>query len=87
MTEDVLGGFFAGFVKPIHVQLSDEAVDVAMPEILGEDDFLELVDIFDGKFLSIVHPADDLVVLAALYHEAMRYIDDLIGLEDEVCHR
>ena len=35
MTEDVLGGFFAGFVKPIHVQLSDEAVDVAMPEILG----------------------------------------------------
>ena len=58
-------------MKPIHVQLPDEAIDVAMSEVLGQDDFLELFDIFDSKFLSIVHPADDFVVLAALHHKVM----------------
>lgn len=66
VAEDVFGGFFSGFVKPIHIELSDEAINIAMSEILGEDGLLELVDVFDAEFFSVWHPADDFVMLVSL---------------------
>lgn len=74
MAEDVFGWFFPGLVKAIHVELSDEAVDVAMPEILGQYELLELFYVFDGEFLSVVHPGYNFGVLIALNKKMLTFM-------------
>lgn len=46
--------------------LSDEAVDVPMPEVSRKDFALEGLAILDEKLLSVAQPADDAVVLLTL---------------------
>lgn len=53
-------------MEPIHVQLSDKTIDVPMSEVFGENDFLKLVNVFDGKLLPISHPLNDLGVFIVL---------------------
>ena len=37
--------------EPIHIELPNKTVDVSMPEVFRQDDFLELIDILNGEFL------------------------------------
>lgn len=46
--------------------LSDEAVDVPMPEVSWKDLALEGLTVLDEKLLSVAQPADDAVVLLTL---------------------
>lgn len=66
MTENIFRGFFAALVEPIHVELADETVDVSVPEVLGEDSLLELLNVFDGKLFAISRPLDNSGVLVIL---------------------
>jgi hypothetical protein len=79
VAKNVFAGVFAAFVEAVHIELPDEGVDVPVPEVLGEDMVLELVDLFDGKLASVGHPVDDGLVLFVL--------EDLEALLDEVSDR
>ena len=52
MAKDAFGVILTGLMKPIHVELANEAVDFLVPEILGQDNLLKFVDIFDDKILA-----------------------------------
>ena len=76
MAEDILAGVFATFVEAVHVELSDERVDVAVSEVFGEDVVLEVVNLFDGELASVGHPVDDRLVVFVL--------EDLEALLNEI---
>ena len=78
VAEDILAGILAGLVEAVHVELPDEAIDVPVPEEFGEDVFLELIDLLDGKLAAVAHPVDNGLVLFVL--------EDLEALLDEVGH-
>lgn len=78
MTEDIFAGVFAGLVEAVHVELSDEAIDIPVSEEFGQDVVLELIDFFDGKLPSVGHPVDDGLVLLVF--------EDFKALLDEVGH-
>lgn len=62
MAEDVFAGVLATLVKAVHVELSNEGVDVSVPKVFGEDMILKVVDLLDGKLASVGHPVDDRLV-------------------------
>ena len=49
MTKDTFGAIFTRFMKAIHVQLANETINFFVPKIFGENDFLELVGVFDDE--------------------------------------
>lgn len=53
MTEYIFSWLLTGFVKAIHVQLSDKTINVSMPEIFGQDRFLKLFYVFDSELFAI----------------------------------
>ena len=84
--KNIFVGLFPGFVEPIHVKLPDEAVDVFVPEVLGEDDLLKIINVSNGKLPAIGQPVDSFGVFVIL-SEWRNYIDDLKSLLDEVSHQ
>ncbi len=78
VAEDILAGILAGLVEAVHIELPDEAIDVPVSEVFGEDVFLEFVDLLDGKLAAVAHPVDNGLVLFVL--------EDLEALLDEVGH-
>ena len=48
--------------------LSDEAVEIAMSEVLGEDHFFKKLYGLDDELKAILHPVDDLIKLRALHY-------------------
>lgn len=56
MCEDVFGGIFARFVEPVHIELSNKAVDVSVSEENRQDLLLELSDVYNDEFPAVVHP-------------------------------
>ncbi len=56
MAKNTLRVIFSRFMKTIHVELTDEAIDFFVSKILGQDDFLEFVDILNYKFLTTGTP-------------------------------
>lgn len=66
MAEDVLGGLLARLMEPVHVQLSNKTVDVAMPEVFRQDRLLELFYVLDGELFAIGRPLNDLKILVVL---------------------
>ena len=66
VAEDVFAGVLAALVEAVHVELADEGVDVAVPEVLGQDVVLEVIDLLDGKLASVGHPVDDRLVVLVL---------------------
>jgi len=44
VAEYIFGGIFATLMETVHIELADEGVDVPVPEVLGKDVFLELLD-------------------------------------------
>jgi len=74
MTEDVFAGVFSGFVEAVHVKLSDEAVNIPMSEVFGQDLILKVINFFDGKLTTVGHPVDDsLILLIFQYFKALLY--------------
>lgn len=63
MTEYIFTGIFSAFMESIHIELSNEGVDISVSEIFGEDVILEVIDLFDGKLTTIRHPMDDGLVI------------------------
>jgi hypothetical protein len=55
-------------VKIVHVQLSDEWLEVVVSEILGQDHFAELVYVVNYEALTIIQPAYNLSCLWVIYH-------------------
>lgn len=58
MSEDNFGLIFPGLVESIHVELSDEAVEVAMSEVFGKDLALEFINVFDQELFAVGCPGD-----------------------------
>lgn len=50
MAENTFGVISSALMKTVHVELSDKGVHFAVSEIFGEDQLLELIDIFDDEF-------------------------------------
>lgn len=48
-----------GFVEAVHVELPYKTVHFIVPEIFGQDDFLEFGYVFNGEFCSVRGPVDD----------------------------
>ena len=70
-------------MKPIHIELSDEAIDIPMSKVLGQDSFLELINVFYTELFAIWHPTDNFVMFVAL-NDDDGYIDDFVSLLDEI---
>jgi len=79
MTENIFAGVFTALVKAIHIELSNERVDIPVSEIFGEDMFLKLINLFDGELTSVGHPVNDAFVFFVL--------KNFEALLDEVSHR
>jgi hypothetical protein len=79
VAEDVFAGVFAALMEAVHVELADEGVDVAVPEVFGEDVVLEVIDLLDGKLAPVRHPVDDRLVVLVL--------QDFEALLDEIGNR
>lgn len=45
-----------GFMKTIHIELSDKAIHFIMSEIFRENNFLKFSDIFDSELSSVRRP-------------------------------
>jgi hypothetical protein len=63
MAKDVLAWVLAGFMKAIHVELANEAINVAMSEVLGQDLVLKLFNLFDRELTSACCPLNDGLIL------------------------
>ena len=79
MAENIFTGVFTRLMEAIHVELSDETVDIPMSEELGKDVVLKIIDFLDGELTAVGHPVDDGLVFFVL--------QDLKALLDEVRHR
>ena len=79
MAENIFTGIFTRLMEAVHVELSDETVDIPMSEELGKDVVLKLIDLLDGELTAVGHPVDDGLVFFVL--------QDLKALLDEVRHR
>ena len=66
VAEYIFGRLLPRFVEPVHIQLPDEAVDVLVSEVFGQDCLLELVDVLDREFFPVARPLDNLAVLVVL---------------------
>ena len=66
MAEDIFTRIFTTFMEAVHVELSNERVDVAMSEVFGQNVILKVIDLFDGKFSAVNHPVDDVLVFSII---------------------
>jgi hypothetical protein len=66
MAENIFGRLFARFVETVHVELPNKAVNVSVPEILGQNSLLELLYVFDGEFFTVLRPLNDGFILFIL---------------------
>lgn len=72
MAKNVLTWIFTTLMETIHVELSDERVDISVSEIFGEDMVLKIIYLFDSKFTPVGHPVDDCFILFVLkYFKAL----------------
>lgn len=53
MTKNVFSWLLARFVKTIHVELANEAINIPMTKIVREDYLFELINIFYEEFFAI----------------------------------
>ena len=70
MAKDVSRRVFSRFVEIIHVELSNERMDIAMPEVIWQNIILESIRISDSKFFAGSKPVNDLMIL--------RILDDIL---------
>lgn len=53
MTKNVFSWLLPRFVKTIHVELANEAINIPMAKIVREDYLFELINIFYEEFFAI----------------------------------
>lgn len=53
MAEHTPSVLFPSFMEAVHIELTDEAVHVPVPEVLRENDLLKLIDILYDELSSI----------------------------------
>ena len=66
VTENIFTGVFTTLVEAVHVQLSDERVDISVSEIFWEDVVLEVIYLFDCELLPVGHPMYDSFIFFVL---------------------
>ncbi len=66
VTENIFTGVFTTLVEAVHVQLSDERVDISVSEIFWEDVVLEVIYLFDRELLPVGHPSYDSFIFFVL---------------------
>ena len=66
VTENIFTGVFTTLVEAVHVQLSDERVDISVSEIFWEDVVLEVIYLFDRELLPVGHPMYDSFIFFVL---------------------
>ena len=59
VAEDTFGMFFPGLVEAVHVELSNETVDLVVPEVFGKHNLLKLVDVLDDEFSACARPVNN----------------------------
>ena len=72
MPKDILAAFFAGLVEVVHVELPDEAREVAVFEVSRQDVLSEVRHVVDGEPHPIRGPRYSGSVIGV--------VDDLVGL-------
>lgn len=66
VTENIFTGVFTTLVEAVHVQLSDERVDISVSEIFWEDVVLEVIYLFDRELFPVGHPMYDSFIFFVL---------------------
>jgi hypothetical protein len=56
----------SGFMEAVHIELPYETVDVAVPEVLGQHNLLEFINVFYHELGSIGGPKYNFVKLRVL---------------------
>jgi hypothetical protein len=79
VSENIASGFFAALVEPIHIELSNERVNIAVSEVPGKDLILEKFDRADSELPATGQPVYHMLMLLSL--------QDLEGLVDEGGHQ
>lgn len=73
MTKNTFGIVFARFVKTIHIELPNKAIDFFVTEIFRKYNFLKLVDIFNYKILSGRPPEYNFAVFLILNNKSITF--------------
>ena len=60
MGKNVFQRIFSAFVKSIHVQLPDKAMNISMSEILGKDGVFKKFNILDRELFAIFCPFNNM---------------------------
>ena len=71
--------------KPVHIELTNEAVDFIVSEILRQHHLLELIDVLDDELGPCSRPKYYSTILFVLNSEFI-YIEDLKSFSDEACY-
>ena len=66
MAKYILGWFFTTLMETIHIELTNEAVDVTMPKILWKYVLLKFLDVLNGELFPIGYPLDNLFIFFIL---------------------
>lgn len=82
MHEGALERGMFDFVEAIHVELSDEAVDLVVAEVFRQDKLLQFGTVTYDKLCAISGPMYDLMILLVLIKIKL-YIEYLVGLGNE----
>lgn len=73
MAEDTFSVIFTGFVKPVHIELTDETINFPMTKIFREDNFLKLVDVFDDEISTGGSPEYNFGILVVLNKQRVTF--------------
>lgn len=66
MTENTFGGFLARFVKAIHIELPDKAIDFFVAKKPWQDNLLKLTNVLNDKLPARWCPKNHFVVFFGL---------------------
>ena len=66
MSEFFLMGLMSQLVKVVHVELSGEAGEFVVLEVLGQNNVFKLHYVSNDKALTVVTPTDDIFVIIFL---------------------
>ena len=73
MAKDALRLLSSRFMKAIHIELSNEAINLIMPKISRQNNLLELINIFDDKLHSGLGPISYLIKLIILTKKTITF--------------
>ena len=75
MTEYTFSCVFSRFMKPIHVELSDEGVNLTVTEIFRQNDIFKLINVLNHKFMAGGSPKNYFIELGVLHKKTIIRIE------------